>query len=214
MTGQMAVLGAGKTGVGWAARFALMGWHVRVFDPAPKAKTRLSGAILAARACLPALYDVALPPAGAITYHNSLAEAVSGVDWVQDGLPDRLALKRKMYQAVQASLAENAIIAARSKSADADELQDCATRPEQIVTVAAEGPIWLSPVCGVAGGAEDAGAGDDQGPVDLAKHWNARLGGARPGATSYRAVAGNGGCGFAHLKGAERRWDWGDAGGA
>ena len=65
MTGQMAVLGAGKTGVGWAARFALMGWHVRVFDPAPKAKTRLSGAILAARACLPALYDVALPPAGA-----------------------------------------------------------------------------------------------------------------------------------------------------
>ena len=145
MTGQMAVLGAGKTGVGWAARFALMGWHVRVFDPAPKAKTRLSGAILAARACLPALYDVALPPASAITYHDSLAEAVSGVDWVQDGLPDRLALKQKMYQAVQASLAEDAIIAARSESADADELQDCATRPEQIVTVIAEGPIWLSP---------------------------------------------------------------------
>ncbi len=154
MAGQMALLGAGETGSAWAARFALMGWHVRVFDPEPGAKARVGAAMQAARAGLPALYDIALPPAGAITYPDSLAEAVTGADWVQEALPDRMALKQKMLQAVQASLGEGAVIAGGSETLSADELQTCAPRPGQVVAVAGLAPVWLMPGVLIAGGSK------------------------------------------------------------
>ncbi|QBY02521.1 hypothetical protein E2K80_18725 [Rhodophyticola sp. CCM32] len=152
MTGQMALLGAGTRGCAWAARFVLMGWDVRVFDPEPGADARVEEALAAARAALPALYDVALPPAGTVTYPDSLTKAVTGADWVQDGLPDRLALKRKMYQAVQASIGPEVVIAAASYTLGVEDLQGCAPRPAQILSMAGRMPVWLFPQVKIEGG--------------------------------------------------------------
>ena len=35
---QFAVIGAGVIGAGWAARFLLMGFDVKIFDPNPNAQ--------------------------------------------------------------------------------------------------------------------------------------------------------------------------------
>ncbi|WP_227284815.1 MULTISPECIES: thioesterase family protein [Paracoccaceae] len=153
MTGRMALLGAGTSGCAWAARFALMGWQVRVFDPEPGAAARMADALSAAAGSLPALYDVALPPVEEVSYHDSLAEAVSGVDWVQDGLPDRVSLKRKMYQAVQAGVGPDVVIAGTSETLSVEDLQGCAPRPAQIVAVSGRAPVWLFPQVRVEGGA-------------------------------------------------------------
>jgi len=40
MTQTAAIIGGGVIGGGWAARFLLMGWDVRVFDPDPQAQPR------------------------------------------------------------------------------------------------------------------------------------------------------------------------------
>ena len=36
-----AIIGGGVIGGGWAARFLLMGWDVRVFDPDPEAERKI-----------------------------------------------------------------------------------------------------------------------------------------------------------------------------
>ena len=59
MTRRAAIIGGGVIGGGWAARFALMGWDVRVFDPDPDAKRKLDEVLSNARRALPGLYDPA-----------------------------------------------------------------------------------------------------------------------------------------------------------
>ena len=98
-------------GGGWAARFALMGWSVRVFDPDPEAERKLGEVMANARRALPGLSDVALPAEGKITFHPTLSEAVTGAEWVQESVPERLELKRKLYQTVQEHCDPAAILA-------------------------------------------------------------------------------------------------------
>ena len=74
----VAIVGGGVIGGGWAARFALNGWDVRVFDPDPEAERKIGEVLDNARASLPGLGNVALPTEGPITFHASLAEAVEG----------------------------------------------------------------------------------------------------------------------------------------
>ena len=42
MTQIAAIIGGGVIGGGWAARFLLNGWDVRVFDPDPQAERKIS----------------------------------------------------------------------------------------------------------------------------------------------------------------------------
>ena len=46
MTQVAAIIGGGVIGGGWAARFLLNGWDVRVFDPDPEAERKI-GEVLA-----------------------------------------------------------------------------------------------------------------------------------------------------------------------
>jgi len=85
-----AIIGGGVIGGGWAARFLLNGWAVRVFDPDPEAEAKLAPVLAQARRALPSLTDVALPPEGALTFHTDLAEAVADVAWIQESVPERL----------------------------------------------------------------------------------------------------------------------------
>ncbi|MEL6433969.1 MAG: 3-hydroxyacyl-CoA dehydrogenase NAD-binding domain-containing protein, partial [Pseudomonadota bacterium] len=56
-----AIIGGGVIGGGWAARFLLNGWDVRVFDPDPEAERKIGAVMDNARQALPMLYDCALP---------------------------------------------------------------------------------------------------------------------------------------------------------
>ena len=85
-----AIIGGGVIGGGWAARFLLNGWDVRVFDPDPDAEAKLAPVLAQARRALPSLTDVALPPEGRLSFHNDLANVVRNVDWVQESVPERV----------------------------------------------------------------------------------------------------------------------------
>ena len=55
MTQVAAIIGGGVIGGGWAARFLLNGWDVRVFDPDPEAERRIGEVLANARRSLPGL---------------------------------------------------------------------------------------------------------------------------------------------------------------
>ena len=78
MTKTAAIIGGGVIGGGWAARFVLNGWNVRVFDPDPQAERKIGEVLANARRSLPGLTDVALPDEGQLSFHGSIAEAVAG----------------------------------------------------------------------------------------------------------------------------------------
>ncbi len=68
MTRVASIIGGGVIGGGWAARFLLNGWDVRVFDPDPEATRKIGEVLANARRSLPGLSDVALPPEGRLSF--------------------------------------------------------------------------------------------------------------------------------------------------
>ena len=141
-----AIIGGGVIGGGWAARFLLNGWDVRVFDPDPEAEAKLAPVLAQARRALPSLTDVALPDEGQLTFHDTMSEVVNGAVWVQESVPERLELKQKVYQTLQASMAEDAILASSTSGFTPSQLQGCATRPEQIMVCHPFNPVYLMPL--------------------------------------------------------------------
>ncbi|MEP4247421.1 carnitine 3-dehydrogenase [Tateyamaria sp.] len=141
-----AIIGGGVIGGGWAARFLLNGWDVRVFDPDPEAEAKLAPVLAQARRALPSLTDVALPPEGQLTFHDTMSEVVKGAVWVQESVPERLELKQKVYQTLQAAMDRDAILASSTSGFTPSQLQGCATRPEQIMVCHPFNPVYLMPL--------------------------------------------------------------------
>ena len=85
----VALLGGGVIGGGWAARFALNGVDVRLYDPAPEAERLVDEVLSNARRALRRLTLAPLPAEGAVTLAAAVEEAVDGVDFVQESAPGR-----------------------------------------------------------------------------------------------------------------------------
>jgi carnitine 3-dehydrogenase len=101
VTKAAAIIGGGVIGGGWAARFLLNGWDVNISDPDPEAKRKINEVLSNAHRSLPGLADVAMLQEGCLTFYNSIAEAVEGVDWIQESVPERLDFKLKIYAQIQ-----------------------------------------------------------------------------------------------------------------
>ncbi len=133
-------------GGGWAARFLLNGWDVRVFDPDPEAERKMGEVLDNARRAMPGMSDTALPEEGALSFHDSLSEAVEGAAWIQESVPERLELKQKVYQSLQEHCDPAAVIGSSTSGFKPSELQAGAARPEQIVVTHPFNPVYLLPL--------------------------------------------------------------------
>ena len=71
---QFAVIGAGVIGGGWVARFLLMGFDVKVFDPDPDAERKINQVIENARRSFPGLFEYLLPDEGTLTFCSNIKE--------------------------------------------------------------------------------------------------------------------------------------------
>jgi carnitine 3-dehydrogenase len=151
LTQSAAIIGGGVIGGGWAARFLLNGWDVRVFDPDPNAQRKIGEVLDNARASLPGLYDMPMPDEGALTFHDTLADAVDGAVWVQESVPERLEMKHGVYRDIQTHCAADAVIASSTSGYKPSQLQHNAIRPEQIVVCHPFNPVYLLPLIEVVG---------------------------------------------------------------
>jgi carnitine 3-dehydrogenase len=141
-----AIIGGGVIGGGWAARFLLNGWNVRVFDPDPQAQRKLGEVLANARRSLPGLTDLALPPEGTLSYHATIADTVTGAQWIQESVPERLDVKHATLAAIQRDCAPDAVIGSSTSGFKPSELQQGAARPEQIMVAHPFNPVYLLPV--------------------------------------------------------------------
>ncbi|GAB4297215.1 MAG: carnitine 3-dehydrogenase [Roseovarius sp.] len=151
MTRTAAIIGGGVIGGGWAARFALNGWNVRVFDPDPEAGRKIGAVMDNARRALPMLVDTALPPEGTLRLCATLEEAAQGADLVVEAVPERLDIKRQVYARIEA-VNETAIIASSTSGILPSELQAEMTRPERLLVAHPFNPVYLLPLVELVAG--------------------------------------------------------------
>ena len=136
-----AIIGGGVIGGGWAARFLLNGWNVRVFDPDPDAERKIGEVLGNARRSLPGLGNVALPAEGQLTFHETIAEAVDGAEWVQESVPERLDIKRKVYAEAEAANT-TAVIASSTSGIMPTDLQAELKHPERLIVAHPFNPVY------------------------------------------------------------------------
>ncbi|AHM02515.1 3-hydroxyacyl-CoA dehydrogenase [Roseibacterium elongatum DSM 19469] len=141
MTGQVGIIGAGPIGAGWAARFALMGWTVRVFDPAQDCKPSVLATLERARASLPALYDMPLPPEGPVSHHADLADVIRNADWIQLGPSEESSEIDHILQKVLEHRSPDMIVASSTAVPSSSGLAS-----GQILVAQPRDPVYLIPL--------------------------------------------------------------------
>lgn len=158
MTKVAAIIGGGVIGGGWAARFALNAWEVRVFDPDPEAARKIGDVMGNARLALPGLGNVALPEEGELRFCDTIEEAVARADWVQESVPERIDLKQKVYAELMMHAPDGAVIGSSTSGYKPSQLQAGLVRPGQVVVAHPFNPVYLLPLVElVTTGANDAG---------------------------------------------------------
>ena len=150
---RIAIVGTGVIGASWAALFLARGLEVVATDPAPGAEEKLREFVTKA---WPSLERLGLSPRASqsnLSFNRDLAEALKGVDFVQENGPERLEFKQKLYGQLDALLPSDVIIASSSSGLIMSEIQKGATaHPGRCVIGHPFNPPHLIPLVEIVGG--------------------------------------------------------------
>ena len=156
----VACIGSGLIGQGWATLFAAAGYAVSMQD---LSDDKLKGAIGQVGINLRLLedngrlyHDTAAGAAKHIRTTLSLAEAVKGADFVLESIPDNYTAKKTVFKEMDVLAPGNTILASSSSGLLMSEIQTAVTRPERCVLVHPFLPVHLLPLVEVVGGDQTA----------------------------------------------------------
>jgi carnitine 3-dehydrogenase len=170
MTKTAAIIGGGVIGGGWAARFMLNGWDVRVFDPDPQAERKIGEVIDNAQRALPGLTDVVLPAPGTVHFCDSVAQAAQDAAFIVEAVPERVEVKHKVYAEIEA-VNTTGIIASSTSGIMPTDLQAKMTHPERLIVGHPFNPVYLLPLVELV-----AGKQTDPAHIETARDIYASLG--------------------------------------
>jgi carnitine 3-dehydrogenase len=149
---QIGLIGGGVIGAGWAARFALAGYDVCLFDPDPAAGRKVAAVLANARRAQQRLLGALLPPEGRVTIAATLAEAVAGADFIQESLPEIEELKQRVLREIEAAARPDTVIGSSTSGLLPTRLQSALAHPERFVVGHPFNPVYLLPLVEVCGG--------------------------------------------------------------
>lgn len=142
-----AVLGAGTMGHGIAQVLAMSGVETRLFDVAGDAVER---GLASVRANLDkgvekgkvdaAARDAALARLSGTTV---MAEAVAGVEAVIEAVPEKLDLKRSIFEKLGAALGPDVLLGTNTSSLPVQKIAEAARHPERVVGVHFFNPVHI-----------------------------------------------------------------------
>lgn len=141
----VAIIGTGVIGAAWASGFLSAGHRVTAFDPAPDSEARLREQV---RDNLTVM-DSGQAPAAAdrLRFADSLAEAVTDADFVQENGPERLEIKQPLLAEIDAAAPRSAIIASSTSGYAPSEISArAASAPERIIVGHPFNPAHLIPL--------------------------------------------------------------------
>jgi carnitine 3-dehydrogenase len=152
----VALLGGGVIGGGWAARFAICGMNVRLYDPDPNAERTVGEVLANARRAYRRLTLAPLPAEGTVTLVATPEEAVQGAGFVQESAPEREALKRELLGRASRAAASDVIFASSTSGLLPTRLQADMAHPERLAVGHPFNPVYLLPLVELCGGEQTA----------------------------------------------------------
>lgn len=144
----VAVLGAGLIGRSWTALFLAAGKNVTVYDPDPAAEQKVRETIEATR---PVLHTFGLTGLGNLVMRDDPRIAVEDAEFVQESVPERLALKHELFATIEPALAAGAVVASSASGLTLTELQAGWRDPAPLVLGHPFNPPHLIPLVEVMG---------------------------------------------------------------
>ena len=144
-------LGGGVIGASWAALFLASGRSVALFDPAADTERAVKSYIETA---WPTLEQLGLTTNGNpdnIRFCKSAADAVDGADFIQENVPERLAIKCATFAEIEPVLQDTAIVASSASGLMLSQMQEGWQNPARFVLGHPFNPPHLIPLVEVLG---------------------------------------------------------------
>lgn len=154
----VALVGTGVIGAGWAARNLAYGLNVTAYDPAAGAYEKLLEFIKGAE---PALQKQGFDMSDwhtRLTFHTDLKQALDQADLVQENAPEREDIKADLLQQIDAVCAPDILIASSSSGLLPSKLQSNCNYPDRILIAHPFNPVYLLPLVELVPGAKTSNA--------------------------------------------------------
>jgi len=142
---KIAVVGAGLIGCAWAALFRHHGAKVAVWDPQEDALNTAPARIEAAGAQLAALHG-AQADARPVQIADALDAALADADLAQENAPEDAALKRDLFERIEAAAPPTAILASSTSALTWSDIAPGLRAPERLITAHPFNPPHLVPL--------------------------------------------------------------------
>jgi carnitine 3-dehydrogenase len=146
---RVAVIGAGTIGASWTAWFLSRGMTVAVSDPNPAAEAYVRRYVEKAWPILTRLGMTADASPDAWSFHATPQAAVAEAEFVQENAPERIAVKRELFAAIEDAMRPDAILASSSSGIMMSDMQEGLRTPGRFVI---GNPPHLIPLVEVVGG--------------------------------------------------------------
>ncbi|MEH2546090.1 3-hydroxyacyl-CoA dehydrogenase [Bradyrhizobium sp. AZCC 2262] len=157
--GRIGIIGTGVIGASWTALYLAKGLQVVATDIAPSAEASLRKFVETAWPALKRLGLSAGASQSNLKFSADLAQALAGVDLVQENGPERIDFKQKLYGQLDQLLPPDVIIASSSSGLTMSEIQKgAASHPERCVIAHPFDPPHLIPLVEIVGGAKTSEA--------------------------------------------------------
>ena len=150
--GEIALVGGGVIGAGWAARFVMNGRDVVLYDPSADAAQRCQRVLAQAERALSQLTTAPLPPRGRFRVVEHIEEALGNAVWVQESVPEREALKQRVLGQLAMLLPDETPIASSTSGLLPSRLQARLRCPERFFVAHPFHPVYLLPLVELVGG--------------------------------------------------------------
>jgi carnitine 3-dehydrogenase len=142
----LGLLGTGVIGAGWAARALHFGIDVVAADVKPEMEGWLRDAVANAEPALARLTLAPLPPKGVLSFTTSPGEMAARADFIQENVPEQLALKQKVLAEISRHAAQDVIIASSTSGLTPTDLQRDMQSPERFCVAHPFNPVYLLPL--------------------------------------------------------------------
>jgi 3-hydroxyacyl-CoA dehydrogenase len=133
--------------------FARAGWHVRLYDNAAAqldaARARIEAGLVEQQRT--GLIDDAARAAARVTTFARLEDTVRDADWVQENLPETVALKRDAFRELDRYAPPNAVLASSTSAIPASQFTDALQGRARCIVAHPVNPPHLVPVVELCG---------------------------------------------------------------
>ena len=168
---RVAVLGAGVIGASWTTLFLAAGLRVDVYDQAPDSEKKVKKYIDQAWPTLAALEMTSKGNPDQVTFHRGAEAAIENAQFVQESIPEKLALKHELFALIEPKLPPDAIVASSASGLMVSEMQQGWQDPSRFLLGHPFNPPHLIPLVELLSNKRTA-----TGVLEAAEHFYRQVG--------------------------------------